>query len=655
MRNFYVWQAWLPLGVAVIAAACAQGAGPNSFGNGSGSNDSGLGGGNGGFGGGDSGLGNVGSGGTTPLGSCVSGRGCSSSCGDFSSTPILDGSGQSFSASSSTSGGPCITEPGDGSLLPNNWVRPRFKWSGGTQPFKITIHSPIESNDLVVYTSNSQWTMPKATWTALAANAWDDGSGSNAISVTVADQSGASSIKFSIAPANANGSMVYWTAAGDTCGWSWLEGFGVGDETVATVLTAPTGPYANSATQVGWTLSRDSGGNLTTQNRDTNVTLTPTGGVECIGCHVAVPDTNSIAFVDFYPWDGVTTQVDPAGVGQSPAWLTAGGAETLSQGWIGMMAFSSGLWNNGTHRVVAGTQVPSNASSPPWNSGSSQGTSSLIWIDLSTTAAPSFVQNGMTLQSADSNQADTTQYFANKGTTYGTIARNGDSQSASCPAWSHDGSNIVYVSNNAPQDGRLATGTGDLYVVPYNGGMGGTASPLKGAATSTLNEYYPAYSPDDAYVAYDGAPANTSMYYNAKAEVYVIPSAGGTPTRLKANDPPACLNASSPGVTNSWPRWSPEHPSCNGKTYYWLIFSSSRLNIPFTIDSTKKNFKTGMADGPTSQLYLTAVVDDGSGTPTTFPATYIWNQSTQTSDGFAQSNHTPAWEVVNIPTPPPPK
>jgi Tol biopolymer transport system component len=654
MRNFYAWRAWLPLGVAVIAAACAKGAGPDSFANGSGGNGSGqLGNGNGQLGSGSS-LG----GGTTSLGSCVASRGCGSNCGDFSSTPILDGNAQSFTASSSTSGGPCIIEPGDGALLPNNWVRPRFKWTGGSEPFKITIHSGVESNDLVVYTSNSEWTMPANTWAALAANGWDDGSGSNAISVTVADKNGGSSIKFSVAPANANGSMIYWTAAGDACGWSWLEGFGVGDETVTTVLTAPTGPYANPSTAVQWTLSRDQGANLTTTNRDSMDPLTPTGGTQCIGCHVAVPDGNTIAFVDFYPWDGVAAEVDPGNVGNVPtSWLSPGGAETLSQGWLGMMAFSSGLWASGTHRVVAGSQVPSNATNPPWNAGGSTDPSNLIWIDLGTSAAPSFDQNGTPANSAYSG--NTSMYYANMGTTYGTIARNGDSNSASCPAWSHDGSNIVYVSNNAPQDGRLAEGTGDLYVVPYNGGMGGDAKPLSGAATSSLNEYYPAFSPDDTYVAFDGAPANKSMYYNSDAEVYVIPSKGGTATRLKANDPPTCMNAPSPGVTNSWPRWSPEHPSCGGKTYYWVIFSSTRLDIPFTIDMAKKNFWNGSSydtpDGPTSQLYLTAVVDDGSGNLTTFPATYIWNQSTQTSDGFAQSNHTPAWEVVNIPPPPPPK
>jgi hypothetical protein len=42
------------------------------------------------------------------------------------------------------------------------------------------------------------------------------------------------------------------------------------------------------------------------------------------------------------------------------------------------------------------------------------------------------------------------------------------------------------------------------------------------------------------------------------------------------------------------------------------------------------------------------------GVITTHPALYIWNQATTSAGGTAQSNHTPIWEVVNIPLPPPP-
>ena len=37
-----------------------------------------------------------------------------------------------------------------------------------------------------------------------------------------------------------------------------------------------------------------------------------------------------------------------------------------------------------------------------------------------------------------------------------------------------------------------------------------------------------------------GEPYDGGMYFNPSAEVWVIPSAGGTAVRLAANDPPAC-------------------------------------------------------------------------------------------------------------------
>ena len=71
---------------------------------------------------------------------------------------------------------------------------------------------------------------------------------------------------------------------------------------------------------------------------------------------------------------------------------------------------------------------------------------------------------------------------------------------------------------------------------------------------------------------------------------------GGTALRLPANDAAACQTTTvSPGLTNDWPKWSPQAVTANGKTYYWLTFSSKRTG-------------TGNA-----QLYITAVVVDEVG------------------------------------------
>lgn len=160
--------------------------------------------------------------------------------------------------------------------------------------------------------------------------------------------------------------------------------------------------------------------------------------------------------------------------------------------------------------------------------------------------------------------------------------------------------------------------------VPYAGGAGGPATPVTGAADPNYTEYYPAFSPDDAFIAFTRIAGSGNVYSVPEAEVFVVPSAGGIATRLAANDAPACQTGlQSPGLTNDWPKWSPDVRQANGKHYYWITFSSKR---------------TGVA-----QLYVTALVVDGAGNLSTYPALYLWNQPA------AEANHTPAWDDVQIP------
>jgi hypothetical protein len=563
------------------------------------------------------------------------------SCADFPAAPIIDATPDDgspptpsdapshFSDPSLGSGGPCLVEPSAGTLIPQNWLRPRFRYvpSGSQSLFEIRLHTKRQKNDLVVYTTSKTWKMPRTMWNALRASTWDED-----ITVTVRAVDPASGSTpagtqgtFRIAPAGAGGSMIYWAAVGEMDGQSWLEGFSVGDEGVATVL---------DVSSVELKVSRDQGGQL--QNG--------TGGVQCIGCHTAVPDGKSVAFLDFWPWSGVSSSVDPQHTGAAPTWLTPGGAEAFSQPWLGIMSFSKAIWDSGERVVVVGYQ---RTAGNPWDgqTWSDSPASRLAWIDLSTAVPATGGTNGYMLGMA---------MAANQGKSYGFLARNGDSRGAAAPSWSHDGKTIVYVSTNAAKDGRLATGPADLYSVPYSARAGGSATPVPGASDPGFSEYYPAYSPDDRYVAYNRAPGSEDMYYNPHAEVFVVPGAGGKPVRLAANDPPACLNVTSPGVTNSWAKWSPEAQTCGGKKYYWLIFSSSRDGRLFKSSNLKQGGTVA-----TSQLYLTALVDDGAGNLATYPALYIWNQPTAYSGSLPfsgnQSNHTPTWEVVDIPPPPPPK
>jgi hypothetical protein len=171
----------------------------------------------------------------------------------------------------------------------------------------------------------------------------------------------------------------------------------------------------------------------------------------------------------------------------------------------------------------------------------------------------------------------------------------------------------------------------DLYSVRYNGGAGGDGVPVAGASDSASNEFYPSFSPDDRFVAFDRLAGSGNIYDAPGDEVEIVPAAGGIATRLDANDPPACSGAMSPGVTNSWPRWSPSAQpvaALGGATYYWIVFSSTRPNL---------------AGSGLPQLYITPVVVDASGNVTTYHALYLWNQPAH------EENHLPAWDVFQIP------
>jgi len=148
---------------------------------------------------------------------------------------------------------------------------------------------------------------------------------------------------------------------------------------------------------------------------------------------------------------------------------------------------------------------------------------------------------------------------------------------------------------------------------------------VPGASETAYEEYYPTFSADDSLIAFNRVASGLSMYIQPAAEVFVIPAAGGTATRLAANDPVACSGGMSPGVENTLPRWAPVAPMANnGKTYHWLIFSSTR------------------SGGGKSQLYVTGVVQDGSKIDT-YPAIYLWNQDP------TLNNLIPAWDVFQIP------
>ncbi len=585
-------------------------------------------------------------------------EGCNGPCQDFPAAPIFE-AGAPTNAPELFGGpddfdtpGACVLEPQlstdklPGALLPKNWLRPRFRFLAltGENLWEIRLSALGQANDLVAYTTDTTWTLPRDIWLALARH----GAGAD-ITVTIRGLDAASPKRpsgtrgtFGIAPVEARGKMVYWATtssevAPDT---SKLVGFDVGDEGVIDALTVP---------EVG------DRGVLAEGGRDLRGTYddphgVPAGHVECIGCHVSTPDGAAVAFTDHWPWNGVLASVEASSVGSAPDYLTPGAERLLNQPWLGMQTFSAAHFQPGD-RVVVTSYSPRNqgqggvgfSDSPPYPSHGDV----LAWIDLETQATFSTDQT-----KGDVQQQLNQEIQAQEGRAFGLLQLQGEMRSAATPSFSHDGTRIVYTSAEATQDGRLSAGhEADLHIVPYNDRQGGAVQDLQGAAEPGIAEYYPAFSADDSLVAFtrvdhpDGGP----LYYRPDGEIYVIPSDGGKAVRLAANDPPACSGDTSPGLINSWPKWSPQvarvtmsgNAEFGKRTYYWVIFSSAR-SYPgqFQLPATQYSPQ----DRRSSQLYVTAVVrDEATGTLITYPALYLWNQDPSTS------NLTPAWDEFKIP------
>jgi hypothetical protein len=650
-----------------------------------------------------------------PLGDGGGSAQCSSGhkCDDFPSSPLLDPlaspSGDpatlfGAAGSGTTTDGPCLAEPADGALYPKNWLRPRVYWTRGSSSqtvFEVRVHSDAEASDLVLYTTNNYYALDEALWNTIAKGTSDDAGGvavghlvgaSLTFTVRGASASGgapaiSNTAKIVIAPAIADGALVYWTTADfdNSATNTTLQGFHVGDEGTTTALTSAQVAQPVRAESVN--------ANLTSQFQQ----------VFCIGCHSATPDGQYVSFTAQWPWPIALASIQSTGAGSKPPWLSNGAIQNLSpdmkdmysayyappavnQVMLGMSTFSPAHYRTGDRVLVSSIGASWNSTSLN-DPGTATGVvSQIAWFDLewndSTTTDGGDVTTGLPIATPCTMVAGAQQSCippsASADGGWGIVQRSGDSNSAGSPSWSHDVDGrtdvIAYSSTNAgTKDGRMdctasTTCTSDVFVVPYGarsggaGGLGGTAKALPGAADARYNEYYPAWSPDDKLIAYNRVPAGTSMYDQPKAEIYVVAyngGSGGTPVAVtEPFAPPACTNPYSGGVQNTLPKWAPNplggagsaptpQVDADGNTFYWITFSSIRSPLAEINTATNR---------PKQQLYVAGIVVDKGGVVHPYAPIYLWNQS------YTVNNLIPAWGEFSVapgqmppPSPPPPR
>ena len=362
--------------------------------------------------------------------------------------------------------------------------------------------------------------------------------------------------------------------------------------TVSAPSTFTIAPVSVGGSIVYWTTSGVSAlkgfkvGDETVSTVMTPSMVDPT--VTCIGCHVSTPDGAFIAMAA----NSAPNAADPANLAirsgitdQQPAYMTAPATQLLGRPQQQVATFSPAHWAMGDRTVLSMFED-----------------ADIIWTDLEATSM-------------------------DEGAAWGRIARTGDTGLPVAPSWSHDGKTIVYtsVADGTTDTGlRVLSGLGSLFTVPYGDRQGGPATALNGGHDPLFHAYYGTFSPDDRYIAFTRAPSSGTSYDVPDAEIFLLPREGAaSPTRLVANDPPQCTSQSSPGLTNSWPKWAPTVTASDGTTYYWLTFSSRR--------------QTGIP-----QIFITAISISETGIFQSYPALYVWNQPA------TESNHTPAWDVFQI-------
>ena len=190
-------------------------------------------------------------------------------------------------------------------------------------------------------------------------------------------------------------------------------------------------------------------------------------------------------------------------------------------------------------------------------------------------------------------------------------------QFATQPDFSPNGNFIAYAGNPTYALPRynVTFGGANLVVQPYDGA--GYGAPVNIVTSAGENNYYPSVSPDGSWIAFNRSTGDS--YDDVDAEVWAVPSVGGTPMRLDT------ANIQT-GLYNSWVRWAPFEQTVNGERMYWLTFSSRR------------QFGVRLPQNTRPQVWMAAFFPDraAAGIDPTAPAFWLPFQDITTNNHIAQ-------------------
>jgi hypothetical protein len=185
------------------------------------------------------------------------------------------------------------------------------------------------------------------------------------------------------------------------------------------------------------------------------------------------------------------------------------------------------------------------------------------------------------------------------------------------PDWSSDGKTMVYAKGPAgiAGFGNPGVSSASLETLTFDGttwNNGPSLVPYTGQ-----NNFYPSYSPDNAWVLFNRSASNQNSYDAPDARCWVVSAAGGKAIQLAV--------ASTGG--DSWPKWAPIVQKYKGGSLLWLTFSSRRA-YGLRLGSGNK----------TAQIWMTAFdpVRAAKGEDASFPAFWLPFQDIKSGNHIAQ-------------------
>ncbi|HEX3777880.1 MAG TPA: hypothetical protein VHV51_25605 [Polyangiaceae bacterium] len=244
------------------------------------------------------------------------------------------------------------------------------------------------------------------------------------------------------------------------------------------------------------------------------------------------------------------------------------------------------------------------------------------------------------LRSADAMLTDVSELFAAD-----------TAEPKSHPFWSPIGDSIAFVSFDFTPSAAVPAPTGDLvldsqiWIAPSDGQTATGPAKLLVPRAAGKSSYYPAISDDGKFVVFNqsscSAPMNVGSWGSAPCDGYsdlsarlmVVPASGGTPVDL------ALANGDG-DLTNSWPRWSPDHGEFNKQQIYWVAFASRRaygLRLQGASDTEPQLWFAAVRATPGQPLEM-----DPSFAP-------VWLPAQDDDMTHPTGNHTPQWVQKIVP------